>query len=89
MRVEGSRRIDPGFIAFMTDLPEGQPYDPDDIDAGQARLARLGVFRSIRIEEAEEIAPDGSLPITVRGRGPPAAHHRLRRHALDHRRRSA
>ena len=66
MRVEGSRRVDPAFIAFMTDLPRGDIYDPDDIDAGQERLARLGVFRSIRIEEAEAIAPDGSLPITVR-----------------------
>jgi translocation and assembly module TamA len=65
-RVAGSQRVDPGFIAFMADLPEGQRYDPEDIEAGQDRLARLGVFRSIRFEEADEIAPDGSLPITVR-----------------------
>jgi translocation and assembly module TamA len=64
--VEGSRRVDPGFIAFMTDLPEGQDYDPDDIAAAEARLGRLGVFRSIRVEEADEIEPDGSLPMTVR-----------------------
>jgi translocation and assembly module TamA len=66
MRVEGSRRTYPDFIAFMADLPEGKRYDSADIAAGQARLARLNIFRSIRIEEAEEIAPDGSLPLTVR-----------------------
>ncbi len=65
-KVIGSQRVDPEFIAFMADLPEGEPFDPDDIDAGQARLNRLGVFNSIRFEEAGEILPDGSLPMTVR-----------------------
>ena len=50
----------------MADLPEGEPFDPDDLQDGLDRLNRLGVFRSLRFEEAEEIAPDGSLPITVR-----------------------
>jgi translocation and assembly module TamA len=65
-KVVGSQRVDPQFIAFMADLPRGQPFDPDDIDAGQARLNRLGVFNSIRFEEGDVIAPDGSLPMTVR-----------------------
>jgi len=65
-RVEGSRRVDPGFIAFMADLPEGAPLDPDDIRDAQERLNRLGVFRSLRFDESAEIGPDGSLPITVR-----------------------
>ena len=64
--VEGSQRVDHDFIAFMADLPEGEPFDPDDLQDGLDRLNRLGVFRSLRFEEAEEIAPDGSLPITVR-----------------------
>jgi len=65
-RVTGSDRVEPGFIAFMAGLPEGAPFDPDDLDDGLDRLNRLGVFRSLRFEEAEEIGPDGSLPITVR-----------------------
>jgi translocation and assembly module TamA len=64
--VVGSERTDHDFIAFMTDLPEGAPFDPDDIDAAQRRLAALQIFSSLRIEEAEEILPDGSLPMTVR-----------------------
>ena len=39
---------------------------PTTSQDGQDRLNRLGVFRSLRFEEAEEIGPDGSLPITVR-----------------------
>ncbi len=65
-RVTGSRRTDPGFIAYMADLEEGAPFDPDDIDAAQRRLTSLQIFRSLRFEEAEAIEPDGSLPITVR-----------------------
>lgn len=64
-RVEGSRRVDPGFIAYMADLPEGANFDPDRVRAAEARLGRLGVFRSIRLIEAEEIAPDGTLDMTV------------------------
>ncbi len=70
--VRGSRRVDPGFIAYMTDLPEGHSFDPDRVRAAEERLGRLGVFRSIRIEEAEAIAPDGSLDMTVQVEdGPP------------------
>jgi translocation and assembly module TamA len=65
VRVVGSSRMHPGFVAWMADLPEGHPFDPDDVDAAQARLTRLGVFRSLRFEEGE-IEPDGSMPITIR-----------------------
>lgn len=62
----GSRRTDPGFITYMSGLRPGQPFDPDDIDAAQTRLTGLQIFRSLRFEEGEEIASDGSLPITIR-----------------------
>ena len=64
-RVVGTRRMDPAFVAFMADLPEGKRFDPDDVQAAIDRLNRLGVFRSLRVEEADAIGPDGSLPMTV------------------------
>ncbi len=64
-RVEGASRTDPGFIAYMADIPEGAEFDPDTVAAARDRLTRLGVFRSIRVDEAEAIGPDGSLPMTV------------------------
>lgn len=63
--VTGTKRTDPEFIAFMAGLPQGEPFDPDDITNGQARLNRLGIFRSLRFVEAPAILPDGSLPMTV------------------------
>ncbi len=63
--VTGGGRVNPGFVAYMADLPQGGRFDPDRVQAAQDRLARLGVFSSIRIEEAPEIAPDGTLDMTV------------------------
>ncbi len=63
--VQGTARMDPDFLAFMTGLRPGQEYDPDDLERASTRLARLDVFRASRFEEAEEISPDGSLPIAL------------------------
>jgi len=63
--VKGTRRMDPAFVARMTDLHPGQEYDPDDIERASDRLSELGVFQAMKVEEAETIGPDGQLPITV------------------------
>lgn len=65
LTVQGNSRTRSGFIAFMTDLPEGRRFDAREVQASEARLGRLGIFSSLRIEEAPEIRPDGSLPMTV------------------------
>lgn len=63
--VQGTERMDPGFVAFMTGLQTGAEYDPDDLKRANDRLQRLGVFRAARLEEAEAIGDNGLLPITV------------------------
>lgn len=64
-QTEGTERMDPGFVAWMAGLTPGEEFDPDDIERARKRLARLDVFRSLRLVEADEIGPDGVLPITV------------------------
>lgn len=61
----GSQRVDPEFITYMTDLPRGAEYDPDDIADSRDRLSNLGVFDSIRLQESDDIGPDGEMPIFV------------------------
>ena len=63
-RVEGTRRMDPDFVAYMTDLPEGEEFDPDDIERARKRLDRLGVFSLRRIEEGE-VNTAGLMPMNV------------------------
>ncbi len=70
--VVGTARMDPQFVAWMTGLKPGQEYDPDDIEDAKKRLGRMEVFRAMSFEEAEEIEPNGSLPmkLTVQERKP-------------------
>src|SRR5690606_11454007 len=63
--VSGADRMDPAFVAQQTGLAAGEEYDPDDIDRAQKRLARLDVFRAMRVEAAGAIGSDGVLPFNV------------------------
>ncbi|MGX1308205.1 translocation and assembly module TamA [Amorphus suaedae] len=63
--VTGTEKMDPAFVSYMADLKPGAEFDPDDVKRANDRLARLGVFRAMQIQEAPEIGPDGSLPMTV------------------------
>lgn len=63
--VEGTENMNPDFVARQTGLTPGTEYDPDDIALARQRLARLDVFRSLRIEAASAINPDSTLPFTV------------------------
>ncbi len=63
--VEGTERMDPAFVAWMTGLKPGQEYDPDDLERANKRLSQLDVFRALRIQEADAIREDGRLPLTV------------------------
>lgn len=63
--VSGTNRMDPSFVAQQTGLNPGDDYDPDDIARAEKRLARLDVFRAMRIEAAGAIGNDGVLPFNV------------------------
>lgn len=64
-RVEGTERMDPAFVAYYSGLTPGEPFDPDDLERARKQLRRLGVFQAVRIVEADEVGPDGTLPITL------------------------
>lgn len=63
--VRGTDRMDPEFVRYMTDLPPGEEFDPDDLERANKRLSRLEVFRALRIEEGETLGPGNSLPVIV------------------------
>ncbi len=65
LTVDGTRRVDPEYVAWMTGLKEGEQYNPDDLEKAKKRLGRLEVFRAMTFQEAEEINPDGTLPMTL------------------------
>jgi translocation and assembly module TamA len=63
--VTGTQRMYAPFVARQTGLVEGREYDPDDLKRAEERLQRLGVFRSVALNEADEIDADGSLPFAL------------------------
>ncbi|MGV3490759.1 MAG: autotransporter assembly complex protein TamA [Devosia sp.] len=63
--VQGTDRMDPEFVVQQTGLYPGEEYDPDEIARAERRLARLDVFRAMRVEAAGAIGSDGILPLNV------------------------
>ncbi len=53
-------------IAGVTEgLSEGRVFDPEEVERAAARLRRTGSFRSVTIEEADDIGTDNTLPLTI------------------------
>lgn len=63
--VKGADFLTPGFIEQRIEIPPGTPYSPDRLDRLRRRLLEYEAVASVRIIEAEHLAPDGSLPITI------------------------
>lgn len=63
--IQGTTRMNPEFVRYMTDLSPGGEFDPDDVENARDRLARLDVFQSLTVREADEIVRGGLLPIEV------------------------
>ncbi len=63
--IEGNEQMITEFVARQTGLIAGDEYDPDDIERARKRLARLDVFSVYKVQEADAVNPDGTLPFTV------------------------
>lgn len=63
--VSGTERMNPEFVAYYADLPEGELFDPDDLERASDQLRRLEVFQAQRLVEADTITPEGTLPINI------------------------
>jgi translocation and assembly module TamA len=63
--VTGTKTVDAGFVQRYSRINAGQPYSPEALNKAAERLRTLGVFSSVTIREASQLAPDGSLPMTI------------------------
>lgn len=63
--VTGQKSVDPDFIKTYARINEGRPYSPNELKKASDRLRKLGVFSSVTIREADKLAPDGSIPMTI------------------------
>lgn len=63
--IRGNRDVRTQRILKIAGLEEGRTFDPEEIERAVRRLRRTGSFRSVTIHEAENIGPDGTLPLTI------------------------
>ncbi len=63
--VKGSRTVNADFISRYSRLDKHGQYSPVQLKKANDRLRELGVFSSVTIHEADKLAPDGSLPLTI------------------------
>ena len=63
--IEGNDNVRTRRIRTIAGLPEGQVFDPDEAERAANRLRRTGSFSSVTVEEAPDIGPDSTLPMTI------------------------
>ncbi|WP_347138193.1 autotransporter assembly complex family protein [Paracoccus sp. SSK6] len=65
LNMRGYDRMNPRRLHKIAGLPEGERFDPKEIEDVRKRLRRSGVFSAITLEEAETLNPDGSMDINL------------------------
>ncbi|WP_291833826.1 autotransporter assembly complex family protein [Limimaricola sp.] len=65
LAVTGNQAVSAARIAEIAGLPDGQIYDPADIDRAAQRLRRTGAFRSVAVVPADAAGPGDTLPVTA------------------------
>ena len=63
--VTGTQKVNSGFVQRYSRLNPGDRYAPEQLKKSAERLRKLGVFSSVTVKEADELAADGSLPIEI------------------------
>ena len=65
LTIKGQERMDPRRLRKIAGFPEGEPFDPEDLETVRRRLRRTGVFSAITLEEAEFLGPGDTLDVTL------------------------
>jgi translocation and assembly module TamA len=63
--VTGLNTVNEDYVRRRLALHSGEPYNPATIEAARADLANVGVFSVVRVVPAEQLDPQGTIPITV------------------------
>jgi len=65
VRFSGTDKVDTVWLQRRVPFKEGEPYDPDKVEAMRGRLTSLGTFNSVRINQATALDANGQLPFDV------------------------
>ena len=66
LAITGQDRMRENRIRKIAGLPEGERFDPAELDRAASRLRRTGVFKSVSLAEDEAITPpEGGAPVVA------------------------
>ncbi len=65
MTVTGNARTRERAVRRIAGYPQGEVYSPAALETAANRLRRTGTFRSVRITEADQPNPDGTLDVIL------------------------
>ena len=65
LNVGGNRRLTERRLRKIAGFPEGEVYDPDEMETVRKRLRRSGVFSAITLEESDVVGPDGRMDVDL------------------------
>jgi translocation and assembly module TamA len=63
--VTGLNTVNEEYVRRRLALHSGEPFNPSTIEAARADLANVGVFSVVRVVPADQLDPQGTIPITV------------------------
>ncbi len=59
-------KVDEDYIRYLVGWPEGEVFDQRVLEEARRTLSRTNLFRSVRLEAAEQLTDDNQLPVTAR-----------------------
>ena len=63
--ISGLKTMNAAFVRRWLQLHPGERFDPATLAAARARLDKLGVFSTVRMEHGTALDADGRLPLSV------------------------
>lgn len=65
MTVAGNQRLNERRLRKIAGFPEGERFDPEELDTVRKRLRRSGVFSAITLQEADDLNADNSMDVDL------------------------
>ncbi|MDT1063118.1 autotransporter assembly complex family protein [Paracoccus sp. CPCC 101403] len=65
LSIRGYQRMDPRRLRKIAGFPEGERYDPEELEDVRKRLRRSGVFSAITLTESDYIGPNDTLDVDL------------------------
>ncbi|WCR10772.1 outer membrane protein assembly factor [Paracoccus stylophorae] len=65
LNISGYERMDPRRLRKIAGFPEGERFDPEELETVRKRLRRAGVFSAVTLDEAADLGPGNTMDVDL------------------------